>query len=192
MVNAEHIINQLQKGPTGQTGEILAVDGDLQVRMQMADWDRLGCRLEKLEMKCTNGHPLKLDLVRIEKEMTYLGEPLRIIELEKYFGKAILRSFPPRMENGTVSFFEMVLNDAEGLSLTRLAYDRSIGKRSPIPVPFTRETLERLLRDLVYLVSLHLLCSLPAHKIFSIQKRLSLHFHPHFSESLFMAQAGER
>lgn len=152
MVNAEHIINQLQKGPTGQTGEILAVDGDLQVRVQMADWDRLGCLLEKLEMKCTNGHSLKLDPVRIEKEMTYLGEPLRIIELEKYFGKAILRSFPPRMENGTVSFFEMVLNDAEGLSLTRLAYDRSLGKRSPIPVPFTRETLERLLRDLVYLV----------------------------------------
>jgi len=152
MVNAENILSQLQNGPSGRAGEILASDGDLQVRLQLADWDRLGCLVEKLEMKCTNGHLLRLDPVRIEKEMTYLGEPLRIIELEKYFGKAILRSFPPRMENGTVSFFEMVLNDAEGLSLTRLTYDRSLGKRSPIPVPFTRETLERLLRDLVYLV----------------------------------------
>ncbi len=153
MANVEHIIHQLQKGPTGQTGEILAVDGDLQVRVQLADWDRLGCLLEKLEMKCTNGRSFKLDPVRIEKEMTYLGEPLRIIELEKYFGKAILRSFPPRMENGTVSFFEVVLNDAEGLSLTRLAYDRSVGKRSTIPIPFTQDTLERLLADLVYLIS---------------------------------------
>jgi len=153
MANVEHIINQLQKGPTGQTGEILAVDGDLQVRVQLADWDRLGCRLEKLEMKCTNGHPFKLNPVRIEKEMTYLGEPLRIIELEKYFGKAILRSFPPRMENGTISFFEVVLHVAEGLSLTRLTYDRSVGKRSTSPISFTRDTLERLLADLVYLVS---------------------------------------
>ena len=153
MANVEHIINQLQKGLTGQTGEILAVDGDLQVRVQLADWDRLGCLLEKLEMKCTNGRPFKLNPVRIEKEMTYLGEPLRIIELERYFGKAILRSSPPRMENGTISFFEMILNDAEGLSLTRLAYDRTVGKRSTIPIPFTRDMLERLLADLVYLVS---------------------------------------
>ena len=153
MGNAERIIKQLQNGPSGQAGEILAVDGDLQVRLQLADWDRLGCLVEKLEMKWTNGHPLKLDPARIEKEMTYLGEPLRIIELEKYFGKAILRSFPPRTENGTVSFFEMVLSDAEGLSLTRLAYDRGLERRSLVPAPFTRETLERLLSDLVYLVS---------------------------------------
>lgn len=152
MASAEHIIEQLQNGPSGQAEEILAADGDVQVRLQLADRDRLGCLVEKLEMKGTNGHPLELDPVRIEKEMTYLGEPLRIIEMEKYFGKAILRSFPPRMENGTVSFFEVVINRSNGLSLTRQAYDRHLRKRSPIPIAFTRETLERLLADLVYLV----------------------------------------
>ena len=152
MVNAENIIKQLQNGPSGQAEEILAADGGLQVRLQLADQDRLGCLVERLEMKCTNGQSLKLDPVRIEKEMTYLGEPLRIIELEKYWGKAILRSFPPRMENGTVSFFEMVIDRSNGLSLTRLAYDRYLGKRSAIPIPLTRETLERLLADLVNLV----------------------------------------
>ena len=152
MGNAEHIIKQLQNGPSGQAGEILAVDGDLQVRLQLADWDRLGCLIEKLEIKCSNGHPLKIDPVRIEKEMTYLGEPLRIIELEKYFGKAILRSFPPRMENGTTSFFEMVLDGSEGLSITRVAYDPALRQRSPISAPFTRDTLERLLRDLVHFI----------------------------------------
>ena len=152
MASAEHIIEQLQNGPSGQAEEILAADGDVQVRLQLADRDLLGCLVEKLEMKGTNGHPLELDPVRIEKEMTYLGEPLRIIEMEKYFGKAILRSFPPRMENGTVSFFEVVIDRSNGLSLTRQAYDRHLGKRSPIPIAFTRETLERLLADLVYLV----------------------------------------
>jgi hypothetical protein len=155
MARAEHIISELQKGPFGQAGEVLAQDGDLEVRVQLADWDRLGCRLEKLEMKDTQGHFLKLDPTRLEKELTYLGEPLRIVELEKHRGKAILRSFPPRRENGTVSFFEMVLDGPEGLSLTRLAYDRMLGQRSAVPVSLTRDTLERLLADLVDLASTH-------------------------------------
>ena len=153
MVRAEHIIDQLQKGPEGHAGEISATDGGLEVRVKLADWDRLGCLVEKMEMKCTNGHPLELDPVRIEKEVTYLGEPLKIVELEKYYGKAILRSYPPRMENGTVSFFEIALDRADGLSLTRLSYDRSMGTRSATPAPFTRDTLERVLTDLVNLVS---------------------------------------
>jgi len=155
MAKAEHIISQLQNGPFGQAGEILAEDGDLEVRVQLADWDRLGCRLEKLEMKVTQGHSLKLDPIRLEKELNYLGEPLRLVELEKHRGKAILRSFPPRRENGTVSFFEMVLDGPEGLSLTRLAYDRHLGQRSSVPVSLTRDTLERLLADLVNLASNH-------------------------------------
>ena len=150
MARAEEIIDQLQKGPSNE-GEILALDGDLQVRLKLADWDRLGCLLEKLEMKTADGHPLNLDPLRIEREMTYLGEPLRIIEMEKHFGKAVLRSFPPRTENGTVSFFEIVLDRSGGLSLTRLTYDRNLGTRSLIPAPFTRNTLERLLLDLVNL-----------------------------------------
>lgn len=155
MARAENIISQLQKVPSGQAGEILAEDEGLQVRVQLADWDRLGCRLEKLEMKGTRGHSLKLDPIRLGKELTYLGEPLRIVELEKHRGKAILRSFPPRRENGTVSFFEMILDAPEGLILTRLAYDRHLGQRSPVPVSLTRDTLERLLADLVDLASNH-------------------------------------
>ena len=149
MISAEHIMNQLQNGPDGQGGEISATDGDLQVRVKLADWDRLGCLVERVEMKCSNGHQLKLDPARVEKEVTYLGEPLRIVELEKSFSRAIIRSYPPRMENGTVSFFEMTLDRSEGFSLTRLSYDRTQGKRSRVPASFTRDTLERLLSDLV-------------------------------------------
>jgi hypothetical protein len=54
-----------------------------------------------------------------------------------------------------VSFFEMALDGPEGLSLTRLAYDRVLGQRSPVPVCLTRDTLERLLADLVDLASDH-------------------------------------
>ncbi len=146
---AENIVKQLQNWPAGQAGEFLASDGELQVSVKMADSDRLGCLLERLEMKGTGGHPLALDPVRVEQEVTYLGEPLKIVELEKYRGKALLRSFPPRRENGTVLFFELVIDRNEGLSLHRFAYDRSLGTRSHTPVPVTRDTLERLLADLV-------------------------------------------
>jgi hypothetical protein len=153
MARAEHIIHQMQKESAGQAKELLAADGDLQVRVKLADSDRLGFLLEKLEMKGRNGHELKLDPVRIEKEVTYLGEPLRIVELEKFIGRAIIRSYPPRMENGTVSFFEMTIDRSEGLSFTRLCYDRGQSKRYPVPASFSRETLERLLSDLVSLVT---------------------------------------
>jgi hypothetical protein len=96
---------------------------------------------------------LKIDPFWIEKEIHYLGEPLKIIEMEKFQGKALLRSFPPRRENGNVHFFELVIDPGEGLSLNRLSYDRSVGSRTQTPVPLSRETLERLLADLVTLAS---------------------------------------
>ena len=149
IASAENIVKQLQDWPAGQAGEFLVSDGELQVSVKMADSDRLGCLMERLEMKGTSGHPLNLDPLRVEKELTYLGEALKIVELEKHRGKALLRSFPPRRENGTVLFFELTIDRNEGLSLHRLSYDHALGTRSHTPVAVTRETLERLLADLV-------------------------------------------
>lgn len=153
IASAEKIMQAVRKGPWEPDQQILASDGSLQVRVQLADWDRLGCLLERLEIRPTQGCFLKVDPLWIEKEIRYLGEPLKIIELEKYQGKALLRSFPPRRENGTVHFFELVIDPREGLSFNRLSYDRSLGSRTQTPVPLTRETLERLLADLVSLAS---------------------------------------
>ncbi|NWF56600.1 MAG: hypothetical protein HXY45_17585 [Syntrophaceae bacterium] len=151
--SAENILHQVQKGASESNKQILASDGNLQVRVQLADWDRLGCLLEKLEIRPAARSSLNIDPLWIEKEINYLGEPLKIIELEKHRGKALLRSFPPRRGNGTVHFFEMVIDRREGLSFNRLSYDRSLGCRTQTPVPLTRETLERLLADLVNLAS---------------------------------------
>ncbi len=148
----EKIMDQLGKWLAGQGGEFRAAEGDLQVRVKMSEADRPGCLLETLELKNTSG-PFCLDPIRIEKEVNYLTEPLKIVELKKYQGRAILRSFPPRTENGTVSFFEMVIDRTDGLSLGRLAYERNLGTRSPTPALLTRDTLERLLADLMSLAS---------------------------------------
>jgi hypothetical protein len=153
IASTENIMEQLRKGSWEPNKQILASDGSLEVRVQLADCDRLGCLFERLEVRPTHGCLLNIDPLWIEKEIHYLGEPLKIIEMEKFQGKAILRSFPPRRENGTVHFFELVIDPREGLSLNRLSYNRTLGSRTQTPVPVTRETLERLLADLVSLAS---------------------------------------
>jgi hypothetical protein len=148
----KEIMDQLGKWPAGQGGEFRAAEGDLQVRVKMSEAGRMGCLLETLELKSTSGS-FSVDPIRIEKEVNYLAEPLKIVELKKYQGRAILRSFPPRTVNGTVSFFEMVIDRSDGLSLGRLAYNRNLGTRSQTSALLPRDTLERLLADLVSLAS---------------------------------------
>jgi len=149
MKPAEHIINQIPKVLSGPDGEIQAKVGDLQVRMKLADRDRLGCLLERLEIKHSQGDSLGLDPIRIAGKVTYLGEALAVIETEENGKKAILRSAPPRTDGEAICFFEMVLDRSEGLSLVRYAYDRIRGERLAVPAPLTISTLDRLLTDLI-------------------------------------------
>ncbi len=152
MNGAKKIIEQLAQKALGETGEVLATEANLRVRLNLADRDRLGCLLEKLEIRRTNDRSLSLDPVRVEQGITYLGERLRILENDETGGTVILRSSPPRQEKGRISFFEMVLDNSQGLSLVRLAYDLASGQRITLPAPLSRATLERLLTDLYQLI----------------------------------------
>lgn len=151
MKPVEYIISQILEDLPGPDGEIQAMVGGLQVGLKLADRDRLGCLLGGLEIKHAQGGPLGLDPVRIAQKVTYLGEALAVIEAEEDGKKAILRSAPPRRDGEIVSFFEMVLDRAEGLSLVRYAYDRLRGERLIVPAPLTISTLDRLLTDLMAL-----------------------------------------
>jgi hypothetical protein len=150
---AERIINQIRRVPSAPAGEIQAVEDNLQVCVKLADWDRLGCLLERLEIKHTHGDPLGLDPARIAGKITYLGEPLALIEAEENKSKAILRSAPPRTDGEVICFFEMVLDRSEGLSLVRYGYDRVRGERLAVSAPLSISTLQRLLTDLMDLAT---------------------------------------
>lgn len=153
MTLAKRIIDQLRKSPSGHAGEIQAVEGELQVVVKLADWDRLGCMFTRLDLKHGQGDDsMAFDPGRIEGHVTYLGERLKLIETEGKTGRTIMRSAPPRIDGNDVSFFELVLDGAEGLSLARYKYDRQRRERTPVPVALTRDTLERLLTDLSGLV----------------------------------------
>jgi hypothetical protein len=150
-VSPEIIIDQIKKGPPAEGGAIHASDGDLRLYIKLADWDRLGCLVERVEMK--GNRPMRLDADRIAQEVTYLGEGLRVIERDEEGKKTILRSHAPLKEGDRISFYEMTLDSTAGFSLVRFAYDRESGKRFSIPASLTRDALERLVANLVRLSS---------------------------------------
>jgi hypothetical protein len=151
MVLAKRITDQLHGLPPGQGGEIQAVAGDFRIEMKYSDWDRLGCLLTRIDVEHSQGYPLAFDSAQIEDKVTYLGERLGIVETERNAGKSIVRSVPPRIDGQVISFYEMVLDGSKGLSLVRYEYDRQRRERTPVPSPLTRDTLERLLVDLIQL-----------------------------------------
>lgn len=145
---AHKIIGQLKKDPSGGAKEIQATEGNLRAEVSLEDWDRLGCLLRGFDLVNDLDGPWLADPIRIKDQVTYLGEQLEIIESEGAGGRTILRSTPPRMDGDAISFFEMVVDPAKGLSLARYRYDRQQGERKPVPVSLTCETLERLAADL--------------------------------------------
>ncbi len=153
MTPTEQIRTQLEQGPAGGGGAILVGDRDIEVRLRLADWDRLGCLLERLELSHARGLPLQIAPAAIADMITYLGETLRVIETEEARGRALLRSARPTVRGGKPEYFEVILDPTPGLTLSRHAYDSERGERVAIPAPLTRQALERLVEDLLVLAA---------------------------------------
>ena len=153
MILAKRINDQLQSASPDQPVEIRASDENLQVDVKLADCGRLGCLLDSLQLEHTREGRLLVDPVQIAEKITYLEERLEIIESEGEAGRIILRSAPPRTDNQSTSFFEMVLDRSTKWSLVRYKYDPQTRKRRSVSAPLSRDTLERLIGDLVELAS---------------------------------------
>jgi hypothetical protein len=146
---AAHINDQFEKAPFDQASRIRISYSDLRVKVKLADWNRLGCLLERVDVEHSQGGKLTVNPSRIEEQVTYLGEKLGVLEDEGEGGTVILRSKPPRIDGGVSSFFEMVLNQNRGISLVRYKHDPQFGQRVQVPSALTRDALERLVSDLI-------------------------------------------
>ena len=153
MTLAKRINDQLQSTSPDQSVDIRGTDEKLRVEVKLADCGRLGCLLDGLQLEHTEDGHLAVDPVQIAKKINYLEERLEIIETEGKAGRTILRSAPPRREDQSTSFFEMVLDRSTRLSLARYKYDPRTRKRTSVPAPLSRDTLERLIGDLIGLAS---------------------------------------
>ena len=87
---------------------------------------------------------------RLASRVTYLMEPLVLVELDPNAGEAELRSQVPTARGDLRSFYEARLNSREGtLKLSRVVFDEATRRRRPAGCLVTIEVLERLTDDLV-------------------------------------------
>jgi hypothetical protein len=86
---------------------------------------------------------------RVAARVTYLMEPLVVIEVDPVGGEVELRSQSPTARNGQRTYYEVRMNRQGTLRLGRVAFDEQTRRRSAVTCQLTREVIERLTDDLV-------------------------------------------
>ena len=86
---------------------------------------------------------------RLAARLTYLMEPLVVLEVDAQAGEAELRSQAPTPRGDRRSFYEVRLRREANLHLQRVAFDESTRRRQVVSCQMTLEVLERLADDLV-------------------------------------------
>jgi len=86
---------------------------------------------------------------RLAARLTYLMEPLVVLEHDRAGGEVELRSQSPTPRADQRAYYEVRLNREGALRLTRIAVDDATRNRRPIDCQMTREAFERLTDDLV-------------------------------------------
>ena len=86
---------------------------------------------------------------RVAARVTYLMEPLRVVEVDPVGVEVELRSAAPSQRNNVRAFYEIRLRRAGTLQLARVVYDNVSRTRRDEAFQMTREIIERLTDDLV-------------------------------------------
>jgi hypothetical protein len=86
---------------------------------------------------------------RLAARLTYLMEPLVVLEVDAEAGEAKLRSQAPTPRGDRRSYYEVRLRGEGSLHLRRVGFDEQTRQRLTVPCQMTLEVLERLADDLV-------------------------------------------
>jgi hypothetical protein len=86
---------------------------------------------------------------RIAARVTYLMEPLVVLEHDPVAGEVEIRSHAPTTRGDRRAFYEIRIGRAGTLRFARVAFDEMTRRRGPIDCMMTREVLERLCDDIV-------------------------------------------
>ncbi len=123
------------------------------LRLEARAASLLGVELDSLDFQA-DGSERSIDELRAWGErlgarVTYLMEPLVVLEVDPEGGEVELRSKSVTRRDGNRNFYEARLNRGGRLNLTRQAFDESTRRRHRQPFQLSREVLERLVDDLV-------------------------------------------
>ena len=135
-------------------GPVAVDDGPNRLALEVVDAHPLGVSFDALEFASTaaagrSPAELKAWGDRLAGRLTYLLEPLVVLEVDAVGLEVELRSASPTARDATRSYYEARLRSDGSARLRRLAFDAADRRRHPVPCRVTLEVLERLADDLV-------------------------------------------
>jgi hypothetical protein len=110
-----------------------------------------GVAFDALEFQAAPRNPenLRAWADRLGQRLTYLLEPLVVLEHDRETNELEMRSQSPTRRDSVRSYYEVRLHGDGRLRLTRVAYDEQARARKTVSCVLTVEALERLTDDLV-------------------------------------------
>lgn len=134
--------------------EVAADDGGHRLALRLTAAGPVGLAFEALEYTAADraarpAEALRAWADRLAARLTYLMEPLVVLEVDADAGAAELRSQSPTARGDLRGYYEVRLNRTGALRLSRVVFDGATRVRRPAPCQMTVEVLERLADDLV-------------------------------------------
>jgi hypothetical protein len=128
-------------------------DGPNRLTLHLTALDSVGVALAPLEFNTTSraewsSDELKAWGERIAGRVTYLMEPLKVLEIDAAGGELQIRSQSPTQRADQSVYYEVRLYRQGNLRMERFAFDQATRRRHATPCQLTREVLERLADDL--------------------------------------------
>ncbi|MDX1946480.1 MAG: hypothetical protein SFU86_13855 [Pirellulaceae bacterium] len=123
------------------------------VEADLVGVDAIGCSFQTLGYITTELADASLDRLKeisdaLTKKLTYLLEPIGLIEADADRCAVQLRSSPPKKDEDGASYYELLVRRGGDITLSR--YAKKPGQmRQIVPAHVTREVLARLADDFV-------------------------------------------
>lgn len=128
-------------------------DGPNRLTLGLTALDSVGVAFDNMEFTATDRTDWSSEALnawgdRLAKRVTYLLEPLKVLEIDAGGGEVQVRSQAPTTRGEHRGFYEVRLFKQGVLRMDRFAFHEVTRQRSKTSCQFTREVLERLADDI--------------------------------------------
>jgi hypothetical protein len=128
-------------------------DGPNRLTLSLTALDTVGVAFDSLEFVATDRAQWSSDALRswgerLAARVTYLLEPLKVIEIDAAGGEVQIRSQAPTARAQQRGFYEVRLYKQGSLRMERFVYNDATRERQRTACQLTREVVERLADDI--------------------------------------------
>ena len=145
---------EARRDPGTVPGELTIDESPHRLTLRLTAAGPVGLAFDALEFQTAARDAWPLEALRawgdrLAARVTYLMEPLSVLEADPTGGQVVLRSQAPTPRGDHHSFYEVRLGREGTLQFGRVTFDEETRRRRPASSQMTLEVLERLADDLV-------------------------------------------